>query len=245
MANLTTAETALKALSAVISVPLAPLATFSIKQGYRGVYMRFGKVDRIVEPGLRWAPLGGYYHSFFMGSQTHTFKDLHIQDVNGTPIVVSAILQYRIQCPEKYVVVANRNTDVLERETQVAIRSICSKYPYDAVEGINLRRNAQELSLPIYEAMKSPLEKYGFTVEAVNIVEANYSPEVMQQMLMKQQAKAYVEARKEIVEGAIGVAKDAIAKFPEMSKESQEAIVSNLLTTLTSGSQPQASLLLR
>lgn len=239
-------EQGLKALSAVLSVPLAPFAMLSVRQNCRGVYVRFGKVDRIMEPGLRWAPLGGYWKSVFVGSQTHTFKDLRIVDSNGTPITVTAILQYNVEDPEKYIMKANGNLEVLEREAQVAIRSICSQHPYDSSDGSkNLRKNSQDMSHPLYEAVKAPLLKYGFEVEAVNIIEANYAPEVMQQMLMKQQAKAYVEARKEIVEGAIGVAKETIAKFPEMSKSSQEAIISNLLTTLTSGATPQATIPLR
>jgi regulator of protease activity HflC (stomatin/prohibitin superfamily) len=241
MLKLTQYETLLKGLCGAISIPLTPLILQSVPLNHTSVVRRFGKIDRIMEPGLRWVPIGAESINIFMGPQTHTFKNLRILDTNGTPIIVSAILQYRIEGPDKFIVNANSNLDVLERESQIAIRSVCIKYPFDSPKDNikNLRKNTEEVSSALYTAIKKRINDYGFKLDAINITEVNYAPEIMQQMLMKQQAKAYIEARREIVDGAIGVAKETIAKFPDLSKSTQETIVSNLLTTLTSSSTPQ------
>jgi regulator of protease activity HflC (stomatin/prohibitin superfamily) len=248
MSKFTIGEKLLKSVFACASVPFAPFYLRMIPQNHHGVIQRFGKIDRIVEPGLRWAPPGGcVWYNVFAGQQTHTFKDLQILDANGTPIVVSAILQFQIVKPDKFIVNANKNLDVLERESQIAIRGVCNKYPFDSpTEQIkNLRKNIEEVSLSLQSAIGGRIEDYGFKLEAFNIIQVNYAPEVMQQMLMKQQARAYIEARREIVDGAIGVAKETIDKFPDLSKSTQEQIVCNLLTTLTSGSSPQPVLHLK
>lgn len=234
MTPLTFIEKAIKGISAVISIPLAPLTVKVIQENYRGVVLRFGKVDRILEPGLRWVPYGGKCKEVFMGARTHTYTNLRVLDANGTPIIISAIVKYNIGNPENFVINANSNHEVFDRFVQDSIRSLCNKVIYDSKISSKLSENITNIINISY------LYSFGFENVDINIIEANYAPEIMQHMLMKQQAKAYVEARKEIVEGAIGVAKEAIKSFPEMSKESQEAIISNLLTALTSGNTPQA-----
>lgn len=237
MNPLTPFENSLKYLCGAL---FAPLGIFSVRQNYRMVLSRFGKIDRVAEPGLRWAPPFRICRSVFMGAMTHTLKDLHILDENGTPIIVTAILQYRISDPVLFIVNSNSKIDILERISQANIRSACSKLSYDT-----LRKDTQELTSQIRSSIESAITTYGVTIDTINIIEVNFAPEIAQQMLMKQQAKAYLEARKEIVDGAIGVAKDTIKRLPDLSKDAQEKIVCNLLTTLTSSSSPQPVVQLR
>ena len=51
----------------------------------------------------------------------------------------------------------------------------------------------------------------GVLVEAFELSDLSYAPEIAQVMLVRQQAKAMVDARKTIVEGAVGIVSDAIA----------------------------------
>lgn len=245
MTRLTPFETALKHLGGIVFAPFAPFITFQIQQNTRGVLMRFGKVDRVIEPGLRWAPPFGDLTRVFIGAKTHTFKDMRLLDATGTPIVVSAILQYHVSNPAAYIIAANQSTDILEREASIAIRQACSSLPYTSDDGKSLQKNAADLSYEVYKKMQILVSEYGFQIDGLNIIEVNYAHEVAQQMLIKQQAKAFLDARKEIVSGALAIAKDTIASLPDMSKRTQEAIVSNLLTTLTSTSTPQPTVMLR
>jgi regulator of protease activity HflC (stomatin/prohibitin superfamily) len=235
MSKLTTVERFLKYAGAVVNIPFAPLWLFSVKANTECVITRFGKIDRIVQPGLRWTVPFAQYYDVFVGAQTHTFKDMRIIDSTGTPVIVTGIVQYHISDSGSFIMNANRKTDVLERAANDAIRKHCAA---------NMKELRFESLFDTFSVNES-VSKFGFTVTGLTISEVCYAPEVVQQMLMKQQALAYIDARKSIVDGAIGVAKDAIEKLPELSKESQEQIVTNILTILTSGNAPQPVLHLK
>ena len=78
----------------------------------------------------------------------------------------------------------------------------------------------------------------GVHVQRMCIVEARYAPEIASSMLMQQQANAMVSARKAIVQGALGIVKDALKEFPDISLDSRERLINNLLVSLTSHSAP-------
>ena len=61
-------------------------------------------------------------------------------------------------------------------------------------------------------------------------------------MLMKQQATALVQAREQIVAGALHIVRDTVKEFPSMSEAGKERLISNLLVTLTSHQQPTTTL---
>jgi hypothetical protein len=235
MSKLTLLEKNLKYLGGLVMSPFSPLWFFSVKANTEAVITRFGKVDRIAQAGLRWTLPFASYYDVFVGTQTHVFKDIRIIDATGTPVIITAILQFHINNSEAYVMNSNRKTDVLERAASDAIRKHCASHMKEL--------RFEEMFDPSY--LTDALTTYGFCVTGLTISEVCYAPEVVQQMLMKQQAMAYLDARKSIVEGAIGVAKDAIEKLPELSKESQEQIVTNILTILTSGNAPQPVLHLK
>jgi len=84
----------------------------------------------------------------------------------------------------------------------------------------------------------------------VNVIEAritrlSYAPEIAQVMLQRQQAGAVVAARKQLVEGAVGMVEMALERLAkddivELDEERKAAMVSNLLVVLCGdrGTQP-------
>jgi DNA-binding ferritin-like protein len=77
------------------------------------------------------------------------------------------------------------------------------------------------------------MEEFGYSIDELQLTEVNYAPEIMQQMLIKQQAKAYIDARKEIVSGAVDIVKD-IKKQMNLSSITSDKLTVNLLTVLSS-----------
>jgi len=232
---LTNVEKMLKIAGGIIS----PFNLFAVKQNSCKVLMRFGKIDRICQPGLRWAPAFCTYYNLFMGVSTHKFSNLHIIDKSGTPIVVTAIINYSISNPEKYVINANHSNDVVFNVTEGCIRDGCSTRQLVSDTEEDIRNNSDKVSDQITSQLNTKISMFGITVGSLKITEANYAPEIMQQMLMKQQAQAYIDARKNIVKGSIGIINDTVKMMPELSSETKERIVTNLLTTLTSNSNVQ------
>ena len=70
--KLTLVEQALKCVSGLLT---GPLGVFSVTRNNLAVIQRFGKIDRIAEPGLRWATAwGASCDMVFMGIRTHKFE---------------------------------------------------------------------------------------------------------------------------------------------------------------------------
>ena len=237
--SLTPLENALKYLGGIITFPIAPLFTYSVNQNYCYVIQRFGKVDRIMYEGLRWAPPFCDEKILFLGTQTHKFSGLHLIEKNGSPILVSAILNYRISNPIKYIVAADAKTEVVMNMVEGAIRDGCKSVALISDTENDLRKHSDVVSEEIKKKVKEQVLKYGIIIDSIKITEANYAPEIIQQMLMKQQAQAYIQARSQVVEGAVGIIEETIKKLPNLSKEAQEKVVVNLLTTLTSNNSVQ------
>ena len=237
--SLTPLENALKYLGGIITFPIAPLFTYSVNQNYCCVIQRFGKVDRIMYEGLRWAPPFCDEKLVFIGTQTHKFSGLHLIEKNGSPILVSAILNYRISNPIKYIVAADAKTEVVMNMVEGAIRDGCKSVALISDTENDLRKHSDVVSEEIKKKVKEQVLKYGISINSIKITEANYAPEIIQQMLMKQQAQAYIQARSQVVEGAVGIIEETIKKLPNLSKEAQEKVVVNLLTTLTSNNSVQ------
>jgi len=58
-------------------------------------------------------------------------------------------------------------------------------------------------------------------------------------MLAKQQANAYIEARRLILEGSLSTVSDVIKAFPDLSESAKQTLLTNLLTVLTSSHSVQ------
>jgi regulator of protease activity HflC (stomatin/prohibitin superfamily) len=82
----------------------------------------------------------------------------------------------------------------------------------------------------------------GIEVIEVRISHLAYASEIAQAMLRRQQANAVVAARSRIVEGAVGMVDQALARLDEsgiveLDDERKAAMVSNLMVVLC-GDQP-------
>ena len=234
--TLTGVETALKTLLGVVTLPLAPLVSvFSVRQNWRRVIRRFGKVDRVCEPGLRYAPYFTDVCDVFMGVQTHKFTNLHVVECNGTPIVVSVIMNFRVGDPETYVVRVSHladGHDVLFNAAEVVVRNTCRQYPLVSEQGTDIRHGAEHIATVMKSALQAKIDCFGVVVDSLDVVKADYAPEVAKEMLMKQQAQAITAARTELVEGAVGIVDGVLARVPFPNDDARSRFAGNLLIAL-------------
>ena len=71
-----------------------------------------------------------------------------------------------------------------------------------------------------------------------------YAPEIAQAMLRRQQAQAIIDARKKIVEGAVGMVHDALrllseSHIVELDEDKKATMVNNLMVALVSETAAQ------
>lgn len=239
--NLTRIELALKYVAGAFT---GPLGLMSIPKNNVAVIQRFGKVDRIVEHGLRWAPLGGDRSIVFTGIRTHKFEKLPMIDAVGSPILCSAVMNYKVTNPSDFIVNLNHDNqnvnakEVIYNMTEGVMRECFKSLPLNSGT-TNLRNSTPGITKAIITQTNGKIHVFGVEVDSFIVTDVNYAPEVMQQMLMKQQAQAFVDARQELVSGVVGIINNTIDKMPHLSKDVRDKITVNLFTTLTSNTSSQ------
>jgi len=165
-----------------------------------------------------------------------------VNDELGNPIVIGAVVIWRIVNPTKAVFNVQNYKSYLSIQCDSIIRNVARMYPYDVVnEGDvdekSLRGSSQEIADRMKEELQERVETAGILVEEVKITHLSYAPEIASAMLQRQQAVAVIAARQKIVEGAVGMVEMALNKLNEndvveLDEERKAAMVSNLLVVL-------------
>ncbi|MGG2067453.1 SPFH domain-containing protein [Bacillus sp. S14(2024)] len=175
-------------------------------------------------------------------------QTLKVNDVDGNPIEIAAVVVYKVVDSAKAIFGVEHYDAFVEIQSETAIRHVATKYPYDNFQDesiITLRGNSEEISEELKRELEARLEIAGVEVIETRLTHLAYATEIAHAMLQRQQAKAVLAARKEIVEGAVQMAKDSIQKLDEegildLDDERKANMVNNLLVAIVSdkGAQP-------
>ncbi|SDR09408.1 Regulator of protease activity HflC, stomatin/prohibitin superfamily [Virgibacillus subterraneus] len=174
-------------------------------------------------------------------------KRLKVNDVNGNPIEIAAVIVFKVVDAAKAVFDVDQYEEFVEIQSETAIRAVATKYPYDTFtdEELTLRGNAEEISSQLTKELQERLKVAGVDVIEARLTHLAYSTEIAQAMLQRQQASAIIAARKQIVEGAVGMVQDAVKQIEkdgivELDEERRAAMINNLLVSIVSdnGTQP-------
>src|SRR5699024_3750903 len=101
----------------------------------------------------------------------------------------------------------------------------------------SLRGSSEVVAARIRDEIQKRVEEAGLEVIEARITYLAYAPEIAAVMLQRQQASAVVDARKMIVDGAVGMVEMALERMnekgvDELDEERKAAMVSNLLVVL-------------
>lgn len=185
--------------------------------------------------------------------QTLDNKKQKVNDVDGNPIIIGAVVIWRVVDPTQAVFSVENYREFLNIQTDSTIRNVARLYPYDSLEedvdgdGVKektLRGSSQEIAQVMQQQLQSRVEKAGLEIEEVRITHLAYAEEIAAAMLQRQQATAIVAARQKIVDGAVGMVKMALDKLGEeeivvLDEERKAAMVSNLLVVLCGNKDAQ------
>lgn len=173
-----------------------------------------------------------------------------VNDVLGNPIIIGAVVFWRVENPTAAVFNVDNYSEYLSTQTDSTIRNIARLYPYDIldVEGgeseQTLRGSSQEIAQRMQQELQDRVSDAGLVVEDVRITHLSYSEEIAAAMLQRQQASAIIAARHKIVDGAVGMVKMAIDKLNDdeivvLDEERKAQMVSNLLVVLCGNKEAQ------
>ena len=172
-----------------------------------------------------------------------------VNDELGNPIIIGAVVIWRVVNPTKAVFHVENYKSYLSIQCDSIIRNVARTYPYDdvdddSVDEKSLRGSSQEVAEKMKEELQDRVEIAGIEVLEVKITHLSYAPEIAAAMLQRQQAAAIIAARQKIVEGAVSMVEMAINKLNEhevveLDEERKAAMVSNLMVVLCGNKDAQ------
>ena len=171
-----------------------------------------------------------------------------INDCLGNPIEIGIAVMWRVTDTAAAVFNVDNYKEYLSLQCDAALRNIVRIYPYDVAPGIDttgdgqadegsLRGSSEVVAGRIRDEIQAKVADAGLEIIEARITYLAYAPEIAAVMLQRQQASAIIDARKMIVEGAVGMVEMALERLAEnntveLDEERKAAMVSNLLVVL-------------
>ena len=178
-----------------------------------------------------------------------------INDCLGNPIEIGIAVTWRIVDTAKAVFNVDNYKEYLSLQCDSALRNVVRIYPYDVAPNVDttgdgiadegsLRGSSEIVAERIRKEIHARVDEAGIEIVEARITYLAYAPEIAAVMLQRQQASAVIDARKMIVDGAVGMVEMALErlsenKVVELDEERKAAMVSNLLVVLCSNSDAQ------
>ncbi|WP_454898571.1 SPFH domain-containing protein [Wolbachia pipientis] len=177
-------------------------------------------------------------------------EKIKVNDANGSPIEISAVIVWRVSSPAKAYYNVNNYHEFVFVQSDSVIRELASNYPYDSESNEeSLRKNSDKISDELRSMLQQRLDIAGIEITEARISHLAYSSEIAQAMLRRQQAHAITSARRHIVQNAIGIVEEVIAHFEknkslQLDGKQKVQLINNLLVALISeqDAQPTISL---
>ena len=178
-----------------------------------------------------------------------------INDCLGNPIEIGIAVTWRIVDTAKAVFNVDNYKEFLSLQCDASLRNIVRLYPYDVAPGIDttgdgvaddgsLRGSSEIVAGRIRDEIQSRVDEAGIEIIEARITYLAYATEIAAVMLQRQQASAVIDARKMIVDGAVGMVEMALERLEansniKLDDERKAAMVSNLLVVLCGNKDAQ------
>ncbi len=178
-----------------------------------------------------------------------------INDCLGNPIEIGIAVMWRVVDTAKAVFNVDNYKEYLSLQCDSSLRNIVRIYPYDVAPGVDttgdgvadegsLRGSSEFVAKRIKDEIQNKVNEAGIEILEARITYLAYAPEIAAVMLQRQQASAIIDARKMIVDGAVGMVEMALDKLSsqkivELDDERKAQMVSNLLVVLCGNKDAQ------
>ncbi len=178
-----------------------------------------------------------------------------INDCLGNPIEIGIAVIWRVVDTAKAVFNVDNYKEFLSLQCDSALRNVVRIYPYDVAPGVDttgdgiadegsLRGSSEVVAARIRDEIQSRVNEAGIEIIEARITYLAYAPEIAAVMLQRQQASAIIDARRMIVDGAVGMVEMALERLEEkdtinLDDEKKATMVSNLLVVLCGNKDAQ------
>ena len=178
-----------------------------------------------------------------------------INDCLGNPVEIGIAVMWKVTDTVKAVFNVDNYKEYLSLQCDSALREIVRIYPYDVAPNVDttgdgiadegsLRGSSELVAGRIKNAIQEKVDEAGIEIIDARITYLAYAPEIAAVMLQRQQASAIIDARKMIVDGAVGMVEMALERLSQndtvhLDEERKAAMVSNLLVVLCGNKDAQ------
>ena len=178
-----------------------------------------------------------------------------INDCLGNPVEIGIAVTWKIVDTAKAVFNVDNYKEYLSLQCDASLRNVVRLYPYDVAPGIDttgdgiaddgsLRGSSDVVASRIKDEIQSKVSDAGIEILEAKITYLAYATEIAAVMLQRQQASAIIDARKMIVDGAVGMVEMALERLAQndtvtLDEERKAAMVSNLLVVLCGNKDAQ------
>ena len=149
-----------------------------------------------------------------------------VNDVLGNPVEVAVAVMWRVNDTAKAVFAVDNYKEYLSLQCDAAVRNVVKIYPYDVTDNVDttgdgqaddgsLRGSTELVANRIKEEIQEKVKDAGLEIVDARITYLAYATEIAAVMLQRQQAAAIIDARKMIVDGAVGMVEMALERLKE------------------------------
>jgi len=208
------------------------------------LFGRYESTDRT--QGLRWVPFWIFRRVVSLRVRNVTSDKLKVNDNRGNPIEIAANVVWHVEDTAQALFDVDKYVDFVNIQIETGLRAVASGFAYDHGDGEEptLRASGDHVADILRTELQERVRVAGIAVDDARISHLAYAPEIAGAMLRRQQAQAILEARKLIVEGAVGMVEHALSQLGErrvveLDEERKATMVSNLLVVLCSDHDAQ------
>ncbi len=209
------------------------------------VVLYWGKYRKTVtDPGIHFLNVfGRKLIRISTKQQTIELPKNTVADGNGNPIIISGIVTFVFHDTKKATLEVEEPIRFVHSQAQAVLKQIASQYPYESKDGHSLKAEAENISTELRLKLQEKVAPAGAQINSFELNDLAYAPEIAQNMLIRQQAMALIDARKIIVEGAVEIVNDAVEmlgkKQIDLDEETKSRLIVNLLTVICGDSKVQ------
>lgn len=242
--GLATAEMPEFAVPAGIITAILMTGFVAIEPNSSRVCTLFGKyVGTIKSDGFKWVNPFYVKKKVSLRARNLESSQLKVNDKSGNPIIIGAVIVWKVRDTFKAAFEVENYEKFVGIQSEAAVRKLAGAYAYDNHEDehaqYTLRESSAEINRVLEQEIAERVKIAGIEVIEARISHLSYAPEIAGAMLQRQQAQAVVAARRQIVEGAVGMVEMALEQLSQkqvvnLDEERKAAMVGNLLVVLCS-----------
>jgi regulator of protease activity HflC (stomatin/prohibitin superfamily) len=230
----------------IISI-LLPTGLMMVQPNDSRVVILFGKyIGTVRQSGFWWVNPFTIRKRVSLRIRNFNSQKIKVNDLHGNPIEIGAVIVWKVIDSAKAVFDVENYEQFVDIQSETAIRTLASEYPYDVEEEdkSSLRGSPLEIAESLKNTVQSRLEVAGVDIIEARISHLAYAQEIAQAMLRRQQAQAIIAARTKIVEGAVGMVQMALNALSEqnivtLDEDKKATMVNNLMVALVSEAETQ------